>query len=137
MPLNKDSNHWPGLLEDVKRFVLECNVCRRNKCENVPYSGLLQPLPILSKAWEHISIDFVEGLPKSNVKVGIFFIVDRFTNYAHFIALSHPYTTSQVAQIFLDNTYKLHGTQSQLCSIEIRHLQVYFGKNYSKGLEYK
>lgn len=53
---------------------------------------------------------FVEGLPKSNGKEVIFVIVDSFTKYAHFVALSHPYTAAQVAQIFLDNIYKLNGS---------------------------
>jgi len=48
-----------------EEFVKECPVCQKNKSENVPYPGLLQPLPILEMAWSHISMDFIEGLPKS------------------------------------------------------------------------
>ena len=41
-------------------------------------------------------MDFVEGLPKSQMKEVLMVVVDRFTKFVHFIALSHPYTASKV-----------------------------------------
>ncbi|GKC78949.1 retrotransposable element Tf2 [Tanacetum coccineum] len=38
----------------------------------------------------------------------IFMVVDRLSKYAHFIPLSHPFTTAHIAQVFLDAVYKLH-----------------------------
>jgi hypothetical protein len=31
-------------------------------------------------------------------------VVNRFSKYAHFIALGHPYTVTLVAQAFFDNS---------------------------------
>nr|GEV97757.1 reverse transcriptase [Tanacetum cinerariifolium] len=67
---------------------------------------LLEEVETTSK---EISMDFIEGLPSSNGKSAIFVVVDRLSKYAHFIPLSHPFTAAQIAQIFLDNVYKLHG----------------------------
>lgn len=101
--------YWPGLKSFVESFVLACDVCQRTKHENIPYPGLLEPLEIPHGAWSHISMDFVEGLPKSEGKNVIMVVVDRFSKYAHFIPLSHPYTASSVARLFLDHIVKLHG----------------------------
>jgi hypothetical protein len=60
-------------------------------------------------AWQHITIDFIEGLPKSQDKEVILVVVNRLTKSAHFIPLPHPYTANSVAQDFLDNVFKLHG----------------------------
>lgn len=87
----------------------ECPICQVSKSENVHSPGLLDPLEIPDLAWSHISMDFIEGLPKSRGKDVILVVVDRLTKYAHFISLSHPYTIQQVAQLFMDNIYKLHG----------------------------
>jgi hypothetical protein len=76
----------------VQQYVKNYPVCQKNKSENVPYPGLLAPLPVPERAWTHISMDFVEGLPKSQGKNVILVVVDRFTKYSHFLALSHPYT---------------------------------------------
>jgi hypothetical protein len=54
-------------------------------------------------------MDFIEGLPKSENKSVILVVVDRLTKYFHFIALSYPYTSHLVAQVFIDNIFKLHG----------------------------
>ncbi|GMJ07956.1 hypothetical protein HRI_004464800 [Hibiscus trionum] len=101
--------YWRGLRKSVRRMVRECSVCQRNKYENQLKPGLLQPLPTPDRAWSSISMDFIEGLPNSKGKDTIFVVVDRLTKYAHFLALSHPFTALSVAQTFLDNIYKLHG----------------------------
>ena len=48
-----------------------------------------------------MSLDFVEGLPKSQGFEVILVVVDRLTKYAHFVPLSHPYTTAKVATLYL------------------------------------
>jgi len=53
-------------------------------------------------------MDFINGLPKSEGRDCIMVIVDRFTKYAHFIGLTQPYTTQEIAKVFLDQVVKLH-----------------------------
>lgn len=61
------------------------------------------------QSWEVISLDFVEGLPLSGAFSAILVVVDKFSKFAHFILLKHPYSAASVARLFLDNIFKLHG----------------------------
>lgn len=54
-------------------------------------------------------MDFIVELPKSGNKLVIMDVVDRLSKYAHFCALQHPFKDSMVAQVFIDNIFKLHG----------------------------
>ena len=55
--------YWKKMCKETSIFVVECEICQRNKDENVSYPGLLQPLPISEQVWTDISMDFIEGLP--------------------------------------------------------------------------
>jgi len=46
----------------------------------------------------------------------IFVVVDRLSKSAHFMPLSHPYSASDVAQVFLDFLFKLHGFPDSITS---------------------
>jgi hypothetical protein len=101
--------YWPHMKESIKEFICQCDVCQRHKTETTQPSGLLQPLPIPTKVWAEVSMDFIDGFPKSNGKTTILVVVDWFTKYGHFIPISHPYTATQVAKLYFENIFKLHG----------------------------
>lgn len=82
--------YWPGLKAAVEKYVKDCDVCQMRKTDNQGKPNLLQPLPVPTQCWSHVSMDFIEGLPKSNGKDTILVVVDRLTKYAHF---SYPYLT--------------------------------------------
>jgi hypothetical protein len=95
--------------QDIRNFVAECDVFQRNKGETVKSLSTLQPLPIPPAIWRDISMDFITGLPKLGNKSVIMVVVNILSKYAHFCDLQHPFTTSTVAQIFMDHVFKLHG----------------------------
>jgi hypothetical protein len=61
-------------------------------------------------------MDFVEGLPTSGSVNAILVVVDKFSKFAHFIALKHPFMAKTMAQLFLDNIYCLHGLPKSIIS---------------------
>nr|GEU89435.1 hypothetical protein [Tanacetum cinerariifolium] len=69
--------YWRGMKKLVKKFVAECDVCQRNKPDLSAYPGPLQPLPIPTKVWHDISIDFIEALPPSQARTSSLEEVDK------------------------------------------------------------
>jgi hypothetical protein len=70
---------WRGLKVDVSNYVKQCDICQHAKHEQSHPAGLLQPLPIPEGARQDISLDFIEGLPKSDGYSVILVVVDRFS----------------------------------------------------------
>jgi transposase InsO family protein len=61
-------------------------------------------------------MDFVERFPCVNRKSVILTIVDRFSKYAHFMPIGHPYTTTSVAKVFFDAIVRLHEIPESIVS---------------------
>lgn len=95
---------WPGLKTAVEDFVRQCDTCQHAKHSNTHPAGLLQPLPVPAGAWRDITMDFIDGLPLSDGFDVILIVVDRFTKYAHFVPLRHPYSAPKVARVFVDSS---------------------------------
>lgn len=61
-------------------------------------------------------MDFVEGLPLSRSPNSVLVVVDKFSKFAHFLPLRHPFTAASVARVFMDNIFKLHGLRVAIIS---------------------
>jgi transposase InsO family protein len=107
---------WPSMKSMTREYVRTCHICQQAKPERIHPPGLLQPLPIPSAPWETATMDFIDGLPSSKGHDCILVVVDKLTKYAHFVPLKHPYTASKVADLFVDNIYRLHGMPLNLVS---------------------
>jgi hypothetical protein len=106
----------PGARSVVQEHVRACAVCQRNKVEKLHPVGLLQPLDVPGATWSHITMDFVEGFPRISSKSVILTVVDRFSKYAHFLPIGHPYTATSVTKVFFDSMVRLHGIPESIVS---------------------
>ncbi|MPV02339.1 transposase family protein, partial [Escherichia coli] len=93
-----------------------CSVCARNKNSFRTRAGLLQPLPIPSRPWAEISVDFVTGLPTSNGNTAILTVVDRFSKMVHYIALPKLPSAKETAVVMMDSVFRIHGFPRDIVS---------------------
>jgi transposase InsO family protein len=91
-----------------------CKICQRSKGHEKHSS--LQLLGIPNSPWEEISYDFIVKLPKSKGNDSILVVVDRFSKMAHFIPCKEASTAEDVAQLFLQHVWRLHGTPKHTVS---------------------
>lgn len=102
--------HWLGTKAAVHSYVQTCSICQQAKPDRARYPGLLKPLVVPPQAWHTIiSLDFIEGLPRSAQANCILVVIDKFSKYGHFLPLKYPFTAMKVAKLFVYNIYKLHG----------------------------
>ena len=73
---------WPDMETAVAEYVAACPVCARCKPSRQAPAGQLLPLPIPSRPWSDISLDFVTGLPTSEGNTTILTVVELFQNGA-------------------------------------------------------
>ena len=62
-------------------------------------------------------LDFIVGLPRTpKGHDSIWVIVDRLTKVAHFVAVRTDYRVEKLADLYVDNILRLHGTPISIVS---------------------
>lgn len=93
--------YWPRMCKYVYKMVNHCKVSQLNKGTKSQV-GLYTPLSILDKLWQHISMDFVLGLPRTIRQYdSIMVVVDQFSKMYHFIPCNKTFDAFKVAILFL------------------------------------
>ena len=76
--ITADRFYWPRMRKDVHKVVDQCRICQLNKGTK-QQAGLYTPLPVPDQPWQHISMDFVLGLPRTaRQHDSIMVVVDQF-----------------------------------------------------------
>jgi hypothetical protein len=111
---------WPGMREEVDTYVDTCAVCQRNKVKRHRPYGVLNSLPVPSKPWEEISMDFITDLPPCNLKGctydAILVVVDRFTKLVRYLPSRKDWTAEELAEVFLAEVVCRFGTPAGIVS---------------------
>ena len=114
--LIKRTYWWPGLKEDIKKYVQGCVKCQQNKVQHQRKAGELHPLEIPKGLWQDISIDMIGPLPRSNRMDAIVVIVDRFTKMIRLKAATTSISSEGIAKIYRDEIWKIHGVPRMILS---------------------
>ena len=134
LKLIKRTYWWPGLKEDVKKYVQGCFKCQQNKVQHQKKAGELHLLDIPQGPWQEISIDIIRPLPKSNGIDAIVVIVDRFTKMIWLKATTTNISLEGIAKIYRDDIWKLHRVPRKILSDRGLQFALKFMEEFTKTL---
>ncbi|TFY57697.1 hypothetical protein EVJ58_g6867 [Rhodofomes roseus] len=111
---------WKSMVDDTTSYCKTCAVCATSKSVNQQPMGLLRTLPVPTRPWQSIGIDFVGPLPESTTLSGSFdmicVVIDHLTSMVHLIPTKQTYGAVQVAEVVFEHIYKLHGLPERIIS---------------------
>ena len=134
MKLLKRTYWWPGLKEDMKKYIQRCFKCQQNKVQHQKKTGELHPLEIPQGLWQKISIDIIGPLPKSNGMDVIVVIVDRFMKMIRLKATMTNISSEGIVKMYRDNIWKLHGIPRKILSDRGPQFASKFMKEFTNAL---
>jgi len=103
MELIKRNYWWPGICNDIQKYVQGCQECQQNKVQHIKKAASLHPLPTPKTPWKEISIDVIGPLPRSEDKDAILVVVDQFSKMIRLMATMTSISSSKVARIYRDD----------------------------------
>ena len=97
--------YWPQMQETVANYIRGCVMCATSKPSNRKL-GLYTPLPVSSRPWESIYMDFVGGIPMSRKGHDyLYVVVDRFSKMCILMPCNKQITAEQIAHLFFQNVW--------------------------------
>ena len=135
--LIKRNYWWPGIKNNVKRYVQGCFKCQQNKVQHMKRTRELYPLKTPEGPWKEISIDIIGPLPKLNRKDTIVVIMDRFTKMIWLKATTINVSLEEIAKIYHDKIWKLYGVPRTILSDRGPQFASRFMKELMKALRTK
>jgi len=103
LELIKQNYWWPGLKEDIKKYVQGCFKCQQNKVQHQKKAEELHPLEISQESWQEISIDIIGPLPRLNRMDTIVVIIDQFMKMIQLRAATISISLEGIVKIYRDN----------------------------------
>ena len=100
---------WQYIQSNVRRYVEGCQPCQQAKTRKGKIHAPLKPNAIPEQPWEHITIDFIIGLPLSQGYDMIMVVVDRFTKYVIAVPTTREISSMGTTKLFRDHVWKQFG----------------------------
>jgi hypothetical protein len=77
----------------------------------------LQLLQVPEWKWKEIALDFIMGLPRTQLGYDSFWVImDQLTKVAHFIPVKTTYTRPQLAELYMLRIVYLHRVPKKIVS---------------------
>ena len=86
---------------DTENFCKSCKICTQAKGEYQKPAGKLHLLPIATRPWESIGMDFIGPFLEVNGYNYLWVVICRMTSMVHLIPVNTKMTVSQLSTIYV------------------------------------
>jgi transposase InsO family protein len=109
---------WLGMRAEVTAYVHSCVECQRVKHSQQKPAGLLLPLPIPSRPYDTITMDFVGPFPASGERKYDYLltVIDKFSKRVHLLPCHKTIDAHQTARLLIDNVVRQFGLPASIIS---------------------
>jgi hypothetical protein len=107
---------WPQMLKSTVGFCKTCEACQRAKGSSQRPAGKLHPLPVPTKPWDSIGMDFVGPFPESRGYNYLWVVICRLMSMVHLIPVRTTITANGLSWKYLREVVRLHGLPSSIVS---------------------
>ena len=106
------------MYKNVGEYIKQCSTCAKNKPRSWREKQMLLPLPIATKSFAEIEVDFIPFLPESGDKkyTCIATFVDCHSKIAIFVPTHDTLTSEQLAQLYIRNIFPHWGLPTRWIS---------------------
>ncbi len=116
LSLLQDRFWWPGMANDIRRYVRGSQECATAKTPHHLPSGKFLPLPIPWCPWSHLEVDFVTDLPASDGNTCILVTVDRLSKACRLVPLKGLPTAMETAEVLFNHVFRNFGIPKDIVS---------------------
>jgi transposase InsO family protein len=104
-----DRYYWPGMSSDIDQYIRNCGDCCRATIPRDKTPGLLKPLPIPDRPWQHVSMDF-HKLPTDKHEFDtVVIFVDRFGKRTITVPCHKTINAPETARLYIRFVYPYYG----------------------------
>ncbi len=112
---------WPRLVTDMKEFCKTCVECQQCKGSTKALSRKLHSLPIPTKPWESIGMDFIGPFPEVTSDDDkqfnyLWVVVCHMMSMVHLIPVHTSMTVRHLFAIYMREIVHLHGLPASIVS---------------------
>ncbi len=103
-------------MADVERYVHNCHPCRRASSPQDKTPGLLQPLLVPDRPWQHISMDFNSFNKDKHRYNNVLVIMDHLSKESVSIPCHKTTTAKEMASLFIYHVWRYFGPLDSIIS---------------------
>jgi hypothetical protein len=105
----RDRYYWKGITGFIEQYINNCYTCRRAHVPRDKTPGLLHLLPIPSRLWQYILMDFKSFPPSKSGYNSILVVIDRLGKRLISVPCHKTITARELAALFINYVWRYYG----------------------------